>query len=78
MKYLAVVGARSEQEVRAYLYSYNIPMKVATTFQGRVWAVIECPDDKAQYQADRFQSGMIGASVHPTPFDAAIAVIDRL
>jgi len=78
MKYLAVTGARSEQELRAYLYSYNLPMKIDTTYLGRVWGVIECPDDKAQYQADRFQSGMIGASVHSTPFDAALAVIDRL
>jgi hypothetical protein len=78
MKFLAVTGARSEDEVRAYLYSHNIPLKIDTTYQGRVWAVIECPDDKAQYQADRFQSGMIGASVHDTKLDAAIAVIDRL
>ena len=80
MKYLAITGARSEDEVRAYLYSYATPVDgvVKTTFQGRVWSVIEVPDERAEYQADRFRSGMIGASIHDTAFDAAVAVIDRL
>lgn len=78
MKYLSITGARSEQEVRAYLYAYAIPLKIDTTDQGRMWAVVEVPDEHAQYQADRISSGMMGVRVHSTPFDAALSIIDRL
>ena len=78
MKYLSITGARTEQEVRAYLYTYAIPIVVDTTYQGRVWAVIEVPDENAQYQADRISSGMMGVRVHDTSFDAACSIIERL
>jgi hypothetical protein len=78
MKYLSITGARSEKELLRYLYTYAMPMAVGTSPGGRVYAVVEVPEDRAQYQADRMSSGMMGVSIHTTPFDAAIALIERL
>lgn len=80
MKYLAITGARSEDEIRAYLYSYATPLpnSTGTTFQGRVWGIIELPEERVEYQRDRFTSGMIGASIHDTAYEAALEVIRRL
>lgn len=78
MKYLSITGARSEKELRAYLYEYAMPMVVGTSPGGRVYAVVEVPEHRAQYQADRMSSGMMGVRIHTTPFGAAIALIDRV
>lgn len=75
--YIAVRGARSERELNAYLYSHNkVVGDLIFADNGRVSAVIHCPtDDAAQYQADRFASGMIGASLHPTATEAGESLL---
>jgi len=78
MRYLSITGARSEQELRAYLYKYAIPLVIGTSPQGRFYSVVEVPEENAAYQADRISSGMMGVRIHSTPFDAAIALIDRV
>lgn len=78
MAYLAIHGARSEKELRAYLYAYAMPMVVHTSYKGTVWAIVEVPDQNAQYQADRFASGMIGATIHSTPLNAAQHLLEAL
>lgn len=78
MKYLAVTGFRSEEELKAYLYSYAKVQDSGTTREGWMWAVVELPDDShAEYQQGRFQSGMIGARVVPTEYLAALSILER-
>ena len=79
ISYLAVTGFRSERELAAYLYSHAKILDVGTTFEGRMWATVEISEDAdPQYQADRLDSGMIGASVHPSLSAAALAILRRV
>jgi hypothetical protein len=72
MRYIAVRGARSQKELLAYKYERNSVVGPPVYLPNdRVGAVIECPtDDAAQYQADRYASGMIGATLHDTALEA--------
>lgn len=75
--YIAVRGARSRREFIAYLYDKNkIVGDLITADNGRVSGVVHCPtEDAAQYQADRYASGMIGASLHPTATEAGESLL---
>lgn len=77
MKYLAVTGFRSEQELAAYLYSYARVQDSGTTREGLNWAIVELPASHAEYQQDRLQSGMIGARVTDTEYFAALVILER-
>jgi hypothetical protein len=71
MIYIAVSGARTRRELIAYLYAHNKIVNSTLEINGRHAAVIMCPSaDAAQYQADRYASGMIGATLHDTEQDA--------
>lgn len=82
MKYLAVTGFRSEQELEAYLYAYTSIQDSGTTREGLNWAIVRVhssnPAFHGQYQADRLASGMIGASVHDTEYLAALRILERV
>jgi hypothetical protein len=78
MKYLSITGARSEQELQAYLYSYATVITSNTASSGRVYAVVSVPDERAQYQADRMSSGMMGCGIHDTATEAGISCLDRI
>jgi len=77
-KYLAITGYRSHRELDAYLYDYAEKLSTGTTREGRMWAVVEVPASRAEYQSDRMASGMIGSTVHMTAFGAAVHILDRI
>jgi hypothetical protein len=80
MKYLAVTGFRSEQELRAYLYPYARvfdDLSLGTTREGLMWAIVEVPGDRAEYQQGRFHSGFIGCRVESSPYGAALSILER-
>ena len=82
MKYLAISGFRSEKELEAYLYAYTSIQDSGTTREGLYWAIVRVhsndPEYHGQYQADRLASGMIAASVHESPYAAALAILRRV
>lgn len=79
MKYLSITGARSERELKAYLYDYAKVITL-TTHPGsnKVYAVVQVPDERAQYQADRMSSGMMGCGIHDTATEAGLNCLDRV
>lgn len=76
-KYLAITGFRSPRELAAYLYDYAEILDTGTTREGVMWAVVEVPASRADYQSDRMASGMIGSSVHLTAYGAAVRILER-
>lgn len=78
--YIAVLGFRSEAELRAYLYSHADVYEIGQTIDGRLWAIVEVAASMsdAQYQADRLQSGMMGVRVYDAPLPAAVNLLSRL
>lgn len=79
MKYLAVTGFRSEQELDRYLYNYAEVVESGTTLEGKMWAVVKINDpERAQYQADRLASGMMAVKIRYTDYGAAVAVLRML
>jgi hypothetical protein len=45
---------------------------------GKVYAVVYVPDERAQYQADRMFSGMMGCGIHDTATEAGLDCLDRI
>ena len=78
MRYLAVTGFRSDRELNAYLYDYAKVLDTGTTREGVMWAVVELPESHAEYQQGRLQSGMIGARVTSTEYQAAITILEKI
>jgi hypothetical protein len=79
VKYLAVTGFRSLQELQAYLYHTAVVVDSDVTLHGTLWAVVEVnADADAQYQADRLSSGMMGVTMRNTAYGAAMALLRRI
>lgn len=79
--YLAVIGFRSERELKAYLYSHCNVYAMGTTLHGTMWAIVEVMSGDvraAEYQSDRLSSGMMGTSIHNTAYSAAIRLLERV
>ncbi len=66
MRFVAIKG-RSAQELIAYKYDHNKIVRGPEIYPSYVALVLECDNEfLAHYQADRYSSGMMGASLHET------------
>ena len=79
-EYVTVVfNELHENSVKAAMYAsneFNTEPYPLTGYPGRKAAIVQCPEGRGQYQADRYTSFMFGSRVFPTKAEAEAHLAD--